>query len=71
MDRTVKNGTVKINGKRYGPRQFPNDLPYDGRLDGTCQIFYVYPGDESLAALWNAPSINGFIEWSFWVKIDD
>lgn len=70
MKRTVKNGIVRINKQRYAPRQFSNDLPYDGRLDGTIQTFYTYPSTDAIVALWNAPSINGFIEWSFWVRVE-
>lgn len=42
--RTIKNGTVTIDGKTYTPRRMHNGAPaYDGRLDGLRYLFGRYP----------------------------
>ena len=69
MKRTIKKGTVKINGMFYRPRQNPNDLPYDGRLDGTRQYFGIYQNENRYVALGEAPVIDGYVEWSFWERV--
>jgi len=69
MRRMVKKGKVKINGNWYAPRQVPHyDLPYDGRLDNTQQLFGAYPEEGRFVALLHAPIIDGIVEWTFWER---
>mgnify|MGYP001591070236 CR=1 FL=1 len=53
--RTVRNGTVRIKGRRFSPET--HHEPYDGRLDNLRFAFALYRDYETggwkpLAALW-------------------
>ena len=76
--RTIKKGTVQINGEVYRPSE--QYLRYDGRLDGLRYMFGIYQGepfvslccideaDYCLPGQQTPDVVNGKLPWVWWHK---
>lgn len=81
VDRTIRNGSVKIGGRTYRPRN--NYMSYDGRLDGMRYSFGVYPqtfhvvslhsvagsmrSEDDNAVMDGPHCVDGSYPWMWWV----
>lgn len=80
VDRTVRNGAVRIGGLTYRPSE--QHRPYDGRLDGLRYAFGVYQGqpgfvslhsvagstnsDDDNAVMEGPHCVDGYYPWLWW-----